>query len=115
MARKLSKKPTAKKSQARRYKATPVGMSDRQHLIKVIQTGTGCTATSARETMIGLLGTLTTSLRKNRRVQLTGFGTFKVSKRSARKGINPGTGEAIKIKASKTVRFKAGRTLKNSV
>ncbi len=46
---------------------------------------------------------------------MTGFGTFTVSKRGARKGRNPRTGEAIKIKASKSVRFKAGRTLKNSV
>ena len=94
MAKKPSKKAAAKKPQAtkkpaRRYKATPAGRSDRQHLIKVIQTGTGCTATVARETMIGLLGTLTTSLRKNQRVQLSGFGTFKVSKRSARKGVKP--------------------------
>ena len=65
--------------------------------------------------MIALLGTITTSLKKNQRVQLAGFGTFTVSKRGARKGRNPRTGEAIKIKASKSVRFKAGRTLKNSV
>ncbi len=120
MATKPSKKSTPKKSQAtkksaRRYKATPEGMKDRQHLIDVIQSGTGCTAVAARETMIALLGTITTSLKKNQRVQLAGFGTFTVAKRGARKGRNPRTGEAIKIKASKTVRFKAGRTLKNSV
>ena len=100
---------------ARRYKATPEGMNDRQHLIDVLQSGTGCTAVAARETMIAFLGTITTSLKKNQRVQLAGFGTFTVSKRAARKGVNPRTGEAIKIKASKSVRFKAGRTLKNSV
>ena len=120
MARKPSKKSTAKKSKstkksARRYKATPEGMKDRQHLIDVIQSGTGCTGVAARETMVALLGTITTSLKKNQRVQLAGFGTFTVGKRAARKGRNPRTGEAIKIKASKTVRFKAGRTLKGSV
>ncbi len=120
MAMKPSKKSTPKKSQAtkksaRRFKATPEGMNDRQHLIDVIQSGTGCTAVAARESMIALLGTITTSLKKNQRVQLAGFGTFTVSKRGARKGRNPRTGEAIKIKASKSVRFKAGRTLKNSV
>ena len=120
MAKKPSKKPAAKKPQAtkqptRRYKATPNGMRDRQHLIEVIQAGTGCTAAAARETMTGLLGTIMASLRKNQRVQLAGFGTFTVSKRAARKGINPRTREAIKIKASKSVRFKAGRTLKSSV
>ena len=125
MATKLSKKPTpkkatSKKSQATRKpvsrnKATPEGVKDRQHLIDVIQAQTGCTATAARETLIAVLGTISTSLKKNQRVQLAGFGTFTVAKRAARKGRNPLTGEAIRIKASKSVRFKAGRTLKNSV
>ncbi len=120
MAKKPSKKSAAKKSKssnktARRYKATPEGMKDRQHLIDVIQSGTGCTGVAARETMIAILGTITTSLKKNQRVQLAGFGTFTVTKRAARKGVNPRTGEAIRIKASKPVRFKAGRTLKNAV
>lgn len=120
MAKKPSKKsspknPPATNKPAPRYKATPDGMRDRKHLIGVIQAGTGCTAFAARKTMAALLGTITTSLKKNRRVQLAGFGTFTVSKRAARKGINPRTGEAIRIKASKSVRFKVGRTLKNSV
>jgi DNA-binding protein HU-beta len=120
MTTKPAKKSTPKKSRAtkksgRRFKAKPEGMKDRQHLIDVIQSGTGCTGIAARETMIALLGTITTSLKKNQRVQLAGFGTFTIAKRAARKGVNPRTGEAIKIKASKSVRFKAGRTLKNSV
>ena len=120
MAMKPSKKSTPKKSletkkSARRFKATPKGTKDRQHLIDIIQSGTGSTAIAARETMVALLGTIATSLKKNQRVQLAGFGTFTVAKRGARKGLNPRTGEAIKIKATKTVRFKAGRTLKNSV
>ena len=48
-------------------------------------------------------------------VQLIGFGTFKVATRKARKGINPKTGAAIKIKASKTVKFVAGKALKESL
>ena len=90
-------------------------MGDRQHLIDVIQSGTGCTAAAARETMSALLGTITTSLKKNQRVQLAGFGTFAVSNRAARKGVNPRTGEAIKIKASNAVKFKAGKKLKDAV
>ncbi len=105
----MTKKP------ARRYKATPAGTKDRQHLIDIIKSGTGCTAVAARETMIAFLGTISTSLKKNQRFQLAGFGTFRVVKRAARRGVNPRTGEAIKIKASKSVRFKAGRTLKNWV
>ena len=65
--------------------------------------------------MIAILGTITTSLKKNQRVQLAGFGTFKVSKRAARKGRNPRTGEAIKIKASKTVAFKPSAKFKDMV
>ena len=109
------KNPSAKKKPTGRNRATPEGTRDRQHLADVIQAGTGCTAVTARKTMTALLNTITTSLKKNQRVQLAGFGTFRVAKRGAYKGINPRTGEAIRIKASKSVRFKAGRTLKNSV
>lgn len=54
-------------------------------------------------------------LKKNKKFTLTGFGTFSVVKRGARQGRNPRTGEAIKIKASKGVRFKAGATLKSAI
>ncbi len=104
-------KPTAIK----RFKATPDGASDRQHLTGIVRAGTGCTAKAAKETMDALIGTITSSLKKNRKVQLVGFGTFTVAKRAARAGRNPRTGEAIRIKASKSVRFKAGQTLKRSV
>ncbi len=99
----------------KRYKATPEGTSDRQHLNKIVQAGTGCTAKAAKETMDALIGTITSSLKKNQKLQLVGFGTFTVAKRAGRKGRNPRTGEAIRIKASKSVRFKAGQTLKRSV
>ena len=46
-------------------------------------------------------------------VQLIGFGTFTVTKRAARTGVNPQSGEKIKIKASKAVKFKAGAGLKS--
>jgi DNA-binding protein HU-beta len=45
-------------------------------------------------------------------VQLVGFGTFSVSRRNARSGVNPATGEKIKIKAAKAVKFKPGAGLK---
>ncbi|HRR39297.1 MAG TPA: HU family DNA-binding protein [Candidatus Paceibacterota bacterium] len=48
-------------------------------------------------------------------VVLTGFGTFSVSKRKARNGRNPKTGETIKIPATKVPRFKAGKALKQAV
>lgn len=55
------------------------------------------------------------SLKKGEKVQITGFGTFESRKRKARAGKNPRTGEAIKIKASKSPAFKPGQALKNAV
>ena len=55
------------------------------------------------------------SLKKKDNVTLIGFGTFSVVKRKARIGINPATGEKIKIKAKNVVKFKAGSKLKASV
>lgn len=55
------------------------------------------------------------SLKKGKRVSLVGFGTFSIGKRAARNGRNPQTGEAIKIKAAKVPRFKAGKTLKDAI
>ncbi len=49
------------------------------------------------------------------KIQSVGFGTFEVSERKARKGRNPKTGEAMDIAASKSVRFKVGKALKDAV
>ncbi|NQV82604.1 MAG: HU family DNA-binding protein [Rhodospirillales bacterium] len=120
MAKKPAKKPAKAKvapasKPAKRYKATPEGINDRQHLTGIIQTETGCTAKAAKETLAALIGTITVSLKKNQKVQLVGFGSFGVAKRAARKGRNPQTGESIRIKASKSVRFKAGQALKRAI
>ena len=53
--------------------------------------------------------------KKDGKFTLTGFGTFSKGRRKARTGRNPQTGEAIKIKASNTVKFKAGKKLKDAV
>ena len=53
------------------------------------------------------------AMKKGKPVTIAGFGSFKVAKRKARKGRNPRTGEAIKIKASKAPRFVASKTLKD--
>ena len=53
--------------------------------------------------------------KKKQEVRLVGFGTFSTSKRKAGKGRNPRTGEEIKIPATTTVRFKAGKGLKDAV
>ncbi len=107
-------KPSAQ-SAPLKTSATPEGISDRDHLIDVIQDGTGSSKAAAKETLDAILSTVTLSLKKNTRVQISGFGTFSVGRRKARMGRNPQTGEAIRIKASKTVRFKAGTRLKGSI
>ncbi len=53
--------------------------------------------------------------KKDGKVTVVGFGTFSKSRRKARKGRNPQTGEAIKIKASNVVKFKPGKKLKEAV
>ncbi len=105
----------ATKARAKRYTATPSGTSDRKHLIGLIQNTTGCSAQRAGETLDSLLGTIGASLKKNQKVKLVGFGSFVVSKRRARKGRDPRTGEAIRVKASKSVRYRPGQPLKRSL
>ena len=54
-------------------------------------------------------------LKKGEKIQLVGFGTFEVSERAAREGINPLTKQPMSIPASKAPKFKAGRGLKDAV
>ena len=63
----------------------------------------------------GVINLIKHELKKGGSVTLTGFGTFEVRKRKARKGRNPKTGEVINIKASKAPAFKAGKVLKDAV
>ena len=58
---------------------------------------------------------VTEELKNDGKVQLVGFGTFEVSKRAARQGRNPQTGAAMKIEASKSPKFKAGKALKDAI
>jgi DNA-binding protein HU-beta len=62
-----------------------------------------------------ILDAITKALKKGDVVTLVGFGAFKVTKRKARKGRNPQTGEEIKINASKAPKFVAGKGLKDAV
>ena len=58
---------------------------------------------------------ITKALKKNDKITLTGFGTFSVSKRKARKGRNPQTGAEINIRACNVPKFKAGKELQKAV
>jgi nucleoid DNA-binding protein len=73
------------------------------------------TKKDAQEAVDCVLSSITNALGKGDSVSLIGFGTFKVSKRKARKGRNPQTGEEINIAASKVPKFVAGKALKEAV
>jgi len=68
-----------------------------------------------KEIVDGIFDTIQEALEEGDSVQIPGFGTFSVTERAARKGRNPATGESIKIKASKSPKFKAGSKLKAAV
>ncbi|MED5578789.1 MAG: HU family DNA-binding protein [Nitrospinota bacterium] len=75
----------------------------------------GISKAAAGRAIDSILGNITKALKNGDSVSLVGFGTFKISNRSARVGRNPRTGEAIQINASKSPRFSAGKSLKNAV
>jgi DNA-binding protein HU-beta len=75
----------------------------------------GMTKKQAAEAVEIVFDTIAKHLKKDDRVQVPGFGSFAVSRRGARKGRNPATGATIAIKASKNVRFKAGKDLKDAL
>jgi nucleoid DNA-binding protein len=74
-----------------------------------------CSKKEADEALSATIAAIKKALKKGDSVTLVGFGTFSVSKRKARKGRNPQTGEAIKIPAKKVPVFKAGKNFKDAV
>lgn len=90
---------------------------NKAELVESVQKTLGkeTTKRAAEEAVKAVLESISKGVKKDKKVQLIGFGTFEVKKRSARMGRNPKTGEAMKIKASKTVGFKASSTLKGSL
>ena len=76
----------------------------------------GITKKAAAASLEVITETITKDLKKGSNVVLTGFGTFRVSKRAARSGVNPrNPSEKIKIPAMKVPVFKAGKALKEAV
>jgi len=73
------------------------------------------TKADAGRALDAMIGAISKTLKKGDTVSLIGFGTFSVKKRAARTGRNPATGETIKIKASKTPSFKAGKAFKDAI
>ena len=88
---------------------------NKAELIAAMAAKTGATKKAAEESVNAFVEVVTNTLVEGEKVQLVGFGSFEVRKRAARKGRNPQTKEEIKIPASKSPVFKAGKALKEIV
>lgn len=84
---------------------------NKAELISKIADDAGITKVQANATLDSFVEAVTKTLKGGGKVTLVGFGTFSVTKRAARNGRNPQTGEVIKIKAKKVAKFKAGKEL----
>ena len=87
----------------------------KQEIVNHMAKKTGLTKKDAEASLDSFLEGVKTALKKGESVGLVGFGTFNVSKRSARMGRNPQTGATIKIPARKVPVFRAGKGLKDIV
>lgn len=91
---------------------------NKSELVDALAENTGMTKADAGKAVDALFGTsgiIAKAMKKGGRVQITGFGTFETKKRKARTGRNPRTGATIKIPATKTPSFRAGKGLKDGV
>ncbi|MCX6730736.1 MAG: HU family DNA-binding protein [Candidatus Roizmanbacteria bacterium] len=84
-------------------------------LIAQVTKKAGLTAKASKDAVNAVFGSITDAMKRGEKVVVTGFGTFMVRKRAARKGRNPQTGAEIQIPATKTPGFTAGKSLKRIV
>lgn len=87
----------------------------KQDFIKAVATDAGLSQDAVSKALTSMIDVVTAELKAGNEVNITGFGAFKVSERAARNGVNPRTGESIKIPAMKSPVFRAGKTLKEAV
>jgi DNA-binding protein HU-beta len=87
----------------------------RTDVVSEIAAETQLSSRQVDEVVKALEGSLRRALSSGGEVRMSGFGTFRVSERAARPGRNPQTGEAIKIAASKSVRFSAAKAFKDAI
>ena len=88
---------------------------NKQELIDAIAKSADISKAAAGRALDGAVTAIKASLKRGQLVTLVGFGTFYVGKRAARGGRNPRTGAAIKIKAAKVPKFRAGKALKDEL
>ena len=106
-------KPTAAKPTAAKPKASPP--ITLKHLAAQLAEDHQVSKRQGTEMLQNLVTMITKHLKKGERIRIAGLGILQVRKRAARMGRNPATGEAIKIKASKKVAFRAAKELKLAV
>lgn len=87
----------------------------KQQLVDMIAEKAGLTKADAARALDATMDSIKDALKNGEKVSLVGFGTFATSKREAREGRNPRTGETVKIAARTAVTFKAGSKLKDAV
>lgn len=88
---------------------------NKEMLVDALANATGLSKKDVAAVIEAFTDQVTESLKKGKKVTLTGFGVFKTSARAAREGRNPQTGEAIKIPAMTVPKFTAGKSLKEAV
>ena len=88
---------------------------NKTELIDAMAADAGITKAAAKKALESFLGNVEGSLKSGNRVSLVGFGSWSVSKRNAREGRNPQTGQTIQIAAKNVVKFKAGSELSDAV
>jgi len=84
-------------------------------LVAVMAEKAGLSKKDAEAALKAFTDTVTEELKKGEKVALVGFGNFEVAERAAREGRNPQTGAPMTIAASKTPKFKAGKSLKDAI
>jgi DNA-binding protein HU-beta len=90
-------------------------MATKAELVSAIADVAGTSKKDSEAVIQAFIDVVTKTLSKGETVTLAGFGTFSVTQRQAREGVNPRTLEKIKIAATKTPKFKAGKKLKDAV
>ena len=86
---------------------------NKSELIRAIANNANLTIKQATAAFDGFIDAITDGLKNGDKIQISGFGTYEIKSKDAREGINPKTGEKIKIDASKTPVFKFGKAYKD--
>jgi DNA-binding protein HU-beta len=87
----------------------------KNELVQRISEKAGISKKEANEALRAITSTFSDTLKEGDGITIVGFGSFSLTQRAARTGRNPQTGETLQIPASKTVRFKPGKSLKEAV